>query len=545
MNKDVFKASQEIDVENLLTINHAGGKAYRLTSKQALAQMVNTGTFSNTFYANALEQLEQVLAFAMQTESEFLAKLAVYARQHGYMKDTPVLLLALLCTREDGQKYFKQIFNVIIDNGKQLRNFVQVMRSGVVGRKSLGNLAKNQVNAWILSASDKRFVSANLGNQPSLKDVIRLAHPKPHDDRTQALIRWAIGQEYQHEHLPVLVQQLLAFQQDNTQPLPDVPLQWLMSLDLTTEHWANIAKQGSWQMVRMNLNTFARHGVFEIDGMAEIIAEKLSDKTAIQQSRCFPYQLYTTWSALDPEVPIVVRNALKSAMITALSHVPQIEGNLVIAVDVSGSMSSSITGYRRGQTSVVRCVDVASLFATAMKYVNPTARIMPFDTQLRTIASLNDDNEQKGTLKQRIQARIGKRQPKEIDVFKMADELASLCGGGTHTALPMERLNKEQAQVDVMIYFSDNESWADEQSGRNTQMMKEWQILKQRCPQAKLICVDLQPYKTSQVNTQADILNVGGFSDQVFTMIALFCQKNIDNDFWVNEIEKITLPESK
>lgn len=545
MNKDVFKASQEIDVENLLTINHAGGKAYRLTSKQALAQMVNTGTFSNTFYADALEQLEQVLAFAMQTESEFLAKLAVYARQQGYMKDTPVLLLALLCTREDGHQYFKQIFNVIIDNGKQLRNFVQVMRSGVVGRKSLGNLAKNQVNAWILSANDKRFVSANLGNQPSLKDVIRLAHPKPHDDRTQALIRWAIGQEYQHEHLPVLVQQLLAFQQDNTQSLPDVPLQWLMSLDLTAEHWANIAKQGSWQMVRMNLNTFARHGVFEIDGMAEIIAEKLSDKTAIQQSRCFPYQLYTTWSALDSEVPIIVKNALKSAMITALSHVPQIEGNLVIAVDVSGSMSSSITGYRRGQTSVVRCVDVASLFATAMKYANPTARIMPFDTQLRTIASLNDDNEQKGTLKQRIQARIGKRQPKEIDVFQMADELASLCGGGTHTALPMERLNKEQAQVDVMIYFSDNESWADEQSGRNTQMMKEWQILKQRCPQAKLICVDLQPYQTSQVNTQADILNIGGFSDQVFTMIALFCQQNIDNDFWVNEIEKITLPESK
>lgn len=35
-------------------------------------------------------------------------------------------------------------------------------------------------------------------------------------------------------------------------------------------------------------------------------------------------------------------------------------------------------------------------------------------------------------------------------------------------------------------------------------------------PGAKLICIDLQPYTTTQAPDRSDILNVGGFSDVVF-----------------------------
>ena len=45
--------------------------------------------------------------------------------------------------------------------------------------------------------------------------------------------------------------------------MPDVPFQMLTSLELKTEHWKQIASNAPWQMTRMNLNTFARHGVFD------------------------------------------------------------------------------------------------------------------------------------------------------------------------------------------------------------------------------------------------------------------------------------------
>jgi 60 kDa SS-A/Ro ribonucleoprotein len=38
----------------------------------------------------------------------------------------------------------------------------------------------------------------------------------------------------------------------------------------------------------------------------------------------------------------------------------------------------------------------------------------------------------------------------------------------------------------------------------------------------KLVCIDLQPYTTTQAPDRSDVLNVGGFSDAVFGVVASF-----------------------
>jgi len=43
----------------------------------------------------------------------------------------------------------------------------------------------------------------------------------------------------------------------------------LSALPLARKDWVSIAKNATWQTTRMNLNTFARHGVFEADGLVE------------------------------------------------------------------------------------------------------------------------------------------------------------------------------------------------------------------------------------------------------------------------------------
>ena len=77
---------------------------------------------------------------------EFIAKTAVYARETDMMKDMPAFLLAVLSIRD--KRAFRAGFPRVIDNGKMLRNFVQIMRSGAVGRKSLGSLPKRLVREW-------------------------------------------------------------------------------------------------------------------------------------------------------------------------------------------------------------------------------------------------------------------------------------------------------------------------------------------------------------------------------------------------------------
>ncbi|MEQ1671383.1 MAG: RNA-binding protein, partial [Hyphomicrobium sp.] len=88
-------------------------------------------------------------------------------------------------------------------------------------------------------------------------------------------------------------------------------------------------------------------------------------------------------------------------------------------------------------------------------------------------------------------------------------------------------------------FISDNQSWMDAKSAAATGLMIEWTKLKARCPNAKLVCIDIQPYGTTQAVERDDILNVGGFSDAVFEVVAAFAQGSIGPAHWVGEIEKI------
>ena len=71
------------------------------------------------------------------------------------------------------------MFGRVVDNGKMLRNFVQIVRSGATGRKSLGSRPKKLVQHWLLSASEAQLLQAAVGNSPSLADVVKMVHPKP------------------------------------------------------------------------------------------------------------------------------------------------------------------------------------------------------------------------------------------------------------------------------------------------------------------------------------------------------------------------------
>ncbi len=54
------------------------------------------------------------------------------------MKDVPAVLCTALSVKDS--QLLRTVFDRVIDDSKMFRNFVQVLRSGVVGRKSLGTV---------------------------------------------------------------------------------------------------------------------------------------------------------------------------------------------------------------------------------------------------------------------------------------------------------------------------------------------------------------------------------------------------------------------
>jgi 60 kDa SS-A/Ro ribonucleoprotein len=290
----------------------------------------------------------------------------------------------------------------------------------------------------------------------------------------------------------------------------------LTALPLGTNEWTEIAKTASWTMTRMNLNTFERHGVLTDSAMVRTIAERLRDRELVKKARAFPYQLLAAFLNVESTMPREITDALQDAMEIAVENVPELDGDVFVFPDVSGSMSGvSITGYRKGATSKVRAIDVAALVAASVLRKNPHAEVIPFEQDV-------------------VSLRINGRD----SVMTNATKLASIGGGGTNCSAPMALVNSRRTKVDLVIYVSDNESWVDARRHGATETMRQWTQIKARNPDAKMVCIDLAPNTTTQAAERVgDILNIGGFSDSVFDVIATFAKGTLNPNHWAGVIE--------
>jgi len=542
--------------------NEAGGCAYKLEPKHALAQIAATGAFGKTFYSTAETQLQDVLNLIDEVDDNvFLAKLALYAREKAYMKDMPAALLVALSIRDNELTH--RVFNRVVDNGRVLRTVFQMVRSGRIvrkgkdgslirSRKGLSSSLQRAFQQWFNEASNTKLINSAVGNDPSLRDILRMARPTPKDNERRALFGWLAGRKTERwepateADLPAEVNAIKAYRCAKSDVEQASIIRGLRNVrwDLLSDAakgplvWAEIARIMGPQALRMNLNTLMRHGVFDqgSDGTAPLsivdyVAARISDETEIRRSKQFPFQYFAAYMNVNNDVPNEIRVALHKAAEIACGNVPKLSGPVVIGLDTSGSMSSNVmgnshsVGYGAGAMSRMRCIDVAALFAAALVRANPDSVVIPFDTQA-------------------YDCRIDPN-----DAFlSLAERLAKYGGGGTDCSQPIVAANKKYAKRKFAgaILVSDCESWVSVGRDGATGLMTAWgdfvnhqRKLAGGKVNPKLVCIDLQPYKTVQAYERADILNIGGFSDAVFDVINGFVSEG-DSRF-VSQVEAIEL----
>ncbi len=560
------------------TINEAGGKAYRLKPEHALIQYAFTGTLGSTYYTSARANLDTVLGLCRSCTPELVARVAIASRD-GHMKDMPAILAAHLNATDP--RLLSRIFDRVIDNGKMLKKFVRIVKSGVTGRRGFGTVTKRTIRNWLDNRNDTQLLFDRIGGSGervrdvSLEHVIRMVHPKPKTKQRSAMYAWLCGakitdgklvqdvrykdkdgnlvestRSYAITDLPDRVQQWESYKQAPVgyEHPPKVPFQMLEGMpDLTSREWEVICRHSSWQQLRQNLVQFKRNGVFDNPRMVELVCQRLRDREEIKNARVFPYQLLAAylntgpipdgvglsrnyWDALSQSmdrqgkkpveassIPRVIRYALEDALEVAVENVPQLKCQIFVCVDTSGSMGYPITGkrdYSRVSTKV-RCVDVAGLITAAILRRNPTAEVLPFNTEVHRIPLNPMDT-----------------------VMQNAKKFAKIGGGGTSCSEPLRELNRNKAKGDLVIFVSDYESWAD-QSPKGTALMEQWMIFKERNPEAKLACIDITPNTNAQVIESPDILLVGGFSDKVFTILKQFAEGELTQDHWLGLIDAV------
>lgn len=542
-NKKLFQKPMrhEPDVD---TVNEAGGTAYKAPDKLALAQLASTGTFEDTFYSTAEKQVNHMLDLCEKVEPEFLAKLAVYAKQVGKMKDMPVYVLTYLLAKakkdESYVPFAEAAFRLVAKTGRDIRNLTLFMRSGIVlGNKSLGSRTQRLISEVLNSASDRQIINWSVGNDPSLADVIKLARPNPNKvspavsfgKERRGLYSWVIGKDIKGDTMatPKLLAELLAFQKDPANaPVPPVEFRLLTGMELPQHVWKEIAGNASYMQTRMNLATFHRQGVFTDAEVTRKVCDRLRNPEYIKASGVFPFQQWVAANKLRTisGFPTKVADAMEDAVDISMDNIPALSGNIVVAVDVSGSMSSPVTGYRSGgrRSSTVRCVDAAALVAAGIKRKNPDTKVIAFDTSAAEVKQSHRDS-----------------------VVTLANQLASLCGGGTNCGAALQMVNimvkrGDWENPDLVIMVSDNESWSmHSYYGNKTPAMAEWHQIYAKNKNAKFVCLDITPYTSRQVTDSPGRVTVGGFSDEMFQTFKDI-QDGVDGrSLWLDKIEAIQL----
>ena len=493
------------------SINAAGAPAFKLQGKENLVMLAVNGFLNGTYYESGDALVEKLNEAIKQVDPIFAAKTAIYAKQNGAIKDAPAYILAAL-SNGTSLEAVKKAFPRVINNGKMLRNYVQVIRSGKAGRRSLGTGPKKLVNKWLESRNEIQLLNDSIGNDPSLKDVILLAHPNT--SKQDEIFKYILGFEVGNKSK--ILKELAkarSGKKANWELLASLDFRHLDNIEtLPVEFWNAWLAKCSYHALRMNLNMLNRKGAFKDAEIVSIVASRLKDREEIKKANQFPFQYFAAYSAAN-DLPNSIMKALKEAFEISLeSYAVTLPANGAIFIDSSGSMSSSITGNTGKKDSVVTCAQAAALFGAMMAKNVESPKVYTFDTN------------------------IHKLQYKSYqDPLALAEKLTA--GGGTYTRLAFERAL--ETNPDFVYVISDNMAWVHENAYDNSNTVIKQLIEKN--PNIKIVCHNIVMGNHVQAKTNKNVLNIGGFSPSTTEQIVGFIQGENSAQKMISEIEGIIL----
>ncbi|MFB4271839.1 TROVE domain-containing protein [Nonomuraea sp. GTA35] len=332
-----------------------------------------------------------------------------------------------------------------------------------------GRSLRTALGSWFLtgSADDVAFKACKArqrktpqGEAFDLRDALRIAHPVADDEQRRTLLGWIAGNvtdEQAREVLPAVDRFLTAkavtgpAQAVEVVTTAKVPWEFLPDAVLRDPGvWeALIETVGMTALIR-NLARMTRLGTLKPRAEATSRAvRRLTDREAILRARIHPMD---AWLALrvyrsgvaqpNPRadrqtwhpVPAVL-DALEETYELAFGTVEPSGRRLLVAVDSSGSMSWG-GGVRVGGSPIGSPYEVGNAMAVMLARIERgNAHVIEVDTRVHA---------------SKVTPRTNLR---EIASWKPS-------GGGTDLSLPFTWAREQRMEVDGIVVFTDNETWA-------------------------------------------------------------------------------------
>lgn len=539
--------------------NFMGEMAFKMEDKEELISTVMTTFLQGEYYEKEATKIARIQELLKKVDPLFAAKLAIYARNEGNLRSVTHFVAAEIAKYVSGTDWGKRFYNRIVvrpdDMSEIVSAYAHINGMSQKDISKIPNAMKGGFKTALERLDAYQLDKYKMKNREvSLIDLIRLFHPKGNQKNAEAFKRLVNGESLEGLYeTKILEKEMTKAGQLTKDATEDEKKE--AKHEAISDVLDNVKG-----MPIMNLIRNLRNIILYAPDKVEDACAQLRIKDKILKSRLLPFRFATayaevekmTWDKPDTDTAIAFEsdkakneltkaqfNSLKRSVLDALEdaiqysvgNIPELEGNVAILVDHSGSCrgdaggSSVVSAFSKTSTAMI-----GNLFGSMMAYRQKNVYIGLFGDKLIDVPM--------------------DRSMKMLDFNKMSFDKGAYCGLGTETGIYdfMRKCVDEKKKVDNVVVFSDCQigsgergftpwygSKLSDRGGHFHELFKEFKKLNPMC---NWIVVNLrQSGGTSVFDKSMRILNIAGWSDKIFDVIKSNCK---GWDAVIKEIESVT-----
>lgn len=455
------------------TVNNAGGVAFKQSNKFAIASFLFTSFLTDTYYKKESQETARLMdLFNSEKDKEFIAKAAVFTRNEYGMRSVSHLAAALLAKDLSGNPIARAFYKRIVRrpddmmeilgayanlNGHDLKHIGKLpnaMKRGFAD--AIGNMDAYQL------AKYKKGTAAI-----SMVDVVNLVRPKATEkngNALKALIEGTLKNEKTWE-----AKQSKAGQDAKGKTVKE-------KKELKAEAWKDLLLEGTigYDALLMNLRNIAEtNNTVLIDAAVKLV----TDQKRIDKSLTMPFKYFVAYREML-NINNKLANAVSKALSMCLKNIPALEGETLVLVDTSGSMT-----FASVAKSDIRIAEAAALFGIALNKAMG-ADVKWFHSTSGSVL-LNPE-----------------------DSITTGMRAFTFNGGATYLSRAIQNLRK---RYDNIVIISDMECYGRERSNEVFNAYK-----KKFDVDTTVFSLDLAGSGTMQF-PERNVVTMAGFSDKIFS----------------------------
>lgn len=315
-------------VRRSTTVTHEGAPAPILKPEHELQRSVCACMlWEDNFYESGDEIAKRISGLIAKSKPEFVAGLAITAREAMKLRHAPLLLVREMARLHTHKGYVAQTLERVIQRPDELSEFLAIYWKD--GKQPLSAQVKKGLARAFRKFNEYSLAKYDRDGAVKLRDVLFLSHSKPKDATIKfTKIERKKAKDYNLAEHETLYKKVV----DRTLTVPDT---WEVELSGSKN------KKASWARLLADNKLGALALLRNLRNMMEAAIDDAAIRaalTALKPDRVLPFRFIAAARyapRFEPELEV--------AMLHSLESTEKMKGHTALLVDVSGSMDAAIS----------------------------------------------------------------------------------------------------------------------------------------------------------------------------------------------------------